>query len=53
MEVGSGFTDEQREEFWKYKDKYIGFVAEIKYQNASKNSIRFPVFMRLRLDKEE
>jgi len=53
VEVGSGFTDEQREEFWKHKKWYIGHVVEIKYQNASKKSIRFPVFMRLRLDKEE
>jgi DNA ligase-1 len=51
--VGTGFTDEQRHEFWRRGDKMIGMIAEVKYQNISKSSgaLRFPSFMRLRTDR--
>lgn len=49
-EVGSGFTDEQREQFWNMD--LIDEIVEVKYQNKTKTgSLRFPVFLRLRGDK--
>lgn len=52
-EVGSGFSDEQREEFWKEKKTIIGILAEIKYQNLSddNSSLRFPIFIKFKLDR--
>ena len=51
--VGTGFTDKQRDEFWERGDRLIGLVAEVKYQNVSKDSgaLRFPSFKRLRTDR--
>jgi DNA ligase-1 len=50
-DVGSGFTDAQRDELWK--NRPIGRVAQVKYQNKSKDGVlRFPVFMKFRPDKE-
>ena len=57
VNVGSGFSDEQREDFWKNQDKYIGKTVTIKYQeksiakNSTQMSLRFPVFMHVRDDK--
>ena len=53
VNVGSGFTDEQRELYWDNKYDVIGKIAEIKCDAITKNqngtySLRFPVFMRLR-----
>jgi len=59
VKVGTGFLDEDREEIWDNQDKYMGKIATIKYFEESKNSkndalsLRFPVFMRLRDDKNE
>lgn len=58
VNVGSGFTDEQRKEYWAIKDDLIGKIAQIKYKEVSKNkdtglkSLQFPVFEMLR-EKEE
>jgi len=51
--VGTGFTDKQRDEFWKMGDKMMGLIAEVRYQNVSQTSgaLRFPVFSRLRTDR--
>lgn len=47
-EVGSGYTDEQRVQFWECPPKCI----EVKYQQALKSgALRFPVFVRVRDDK--
>lgn len=47
-EVGSGYTDEQRQQFWECPPKWI----EVKYQQALKSgALRFPVFVRVRDDK--
>ena len=53
--VGSGLTDENREEFWKDKDKLIGQIVEVRAdaitQNQESNneySLRFPRFLRFR-----
>ncbi|WP_405307687.1 RNA ligase family protein, partial [Methanobrevibacter sp.] len=57
--VGSGFTDEQREYYWKHKNEIINKVIVINYFEVSKNkeneiSLRFPTFTgEIRFDKEE
>jgi DNA ligase-1 len=50
-EVGTGFSDEVRKDMFNNKDKYLGKVAEIQYQEITKdNSLRFPSFKRMRTD---
>lgn len=55
--VGTGFTDEQRAEFYTNREKLIGTTIEVEYQEVTKfdnygnRSLRFPVFKCLRLDK--
>ena len=58
--VGSGFTDLQRKEFWEDKDKLIGQIIEIRADSISKSqdgenwSLRFPRFKSFRgFDKKE
>ena len=58
--VGSGFTDSQRKEFWEDKDKLIGQIIEIRADSISKSqdaenwSLRFPRFKSFRgFDKKE
>lgn len=52
--VGSGFSDELRNEIWNNKQDVIGRIAEIKgdkltlSQDGSSWSIRFPTFMQFR-----
>lgn len=59
VKVGSGFTDEQREYFWKNKDNLTGVLCEVKYKEISQDkgtgleSLQFPVFIGLRTDKTE
>lgn len=59
VNVGSGFTDEQRKEYWLKKDDLLGALCEVKYKeissdkNSGLNSLQFPVFVRLREDKHE
>jgi DNA ligase-1 len=55
VNVGSGFSDDQRTEFWNYKDTMIGQVVEIRADAATLNqdsstvySLRFPRFLRFR-----
>lgn len=50
--VGSGFTDADRKEIWRNKDKYVGKTAEVKYFEISEDKVlRFPIFERIREDK--
>jgi DNA ligase-1 len=55
VNVGSGFTDEQRREFWEEQDIMIDQVVEIRADAATLNqdsdniySLRFPRFLRFR-----
>lgn len=54
-DVGSGFTDNQRDIIWNDQKSYIGKIAEIKYQNITDVadvdgdfSLRFPVFLKFK-----
>jgi DNA ligase-1 len=57
VRVGSGFSDELREEIWNNKDSWEGRTVVIKYQEVSRSkskevaSLRFPTFERDRDDK--
>lgn len=49
VNVGSGFTDEMVEDFWKNRKKLIGMIVEIRADAVSQdsegnNSLRFPRF---------
>ncbi len=55
VNVGSGFTDEQRAEFWEARDSLIGQVVEVRADAATRSqdsedtwSLRFPRFLRFR-----
>ena len=55
VNCGSGFTDEQRAEFWEAKDSLIDQVVEIRADAATRSqdsedtwSLRFPRFLRFR-----
>lgn len=55
--VGSGFSEEMRDEIWNNQEKYLGAIAEIQYFEVSSNqkgseSLRFPVFKTFRFDKD-
>lgn len=53
VRVGSGYTDHERKDFWQRRKSMIGRMIEIQYQNkTAKGSLRFPVFVRLRPDKD-
>lgn len=59
VNVGSGFTDEQRYEFWRNRESLVGTLCEVKYKEISSDkhtkaeSLQFPVFITLRTDKSE
>ena len=59
VNVGSGFSDKQRKEFWENKESIIGRVIEVKYKEITKNkdtsleSLQFPVFVSLREQGKE
>lgn len=59
VKVGSGFTDEQRAEYWENRENLVGTLCEVKYKEISSDkntglkSLQFPVFVRLRDDKTE
>ena len=59
LRVGSGFTDEQRNYLWQNQDKIINEIVEIQYFEETKDkktgdlSLRFPVFKKVRDDKDE
>ena len=58
LNVGSGFSDEQREEYWNNQNKYIGEFVKVQYFEKTKNqqgeeSLRFPVFLSFRNNEGE
>ena len=55
VNVGSGFTDEQRAEFWAARDTLIDQIVEVRADAATRSqdsedtwSLRFPRFLRFR-----
>jgi DNA ligase-1 len=55
VNVGSGFTDSDRDEFWTDKEVLLGQVVEVRADAATKSqdsedvySLRFPRFLRFR-----
>lgn len=53
VNVGSGFSDKQRDEFWQQKDQLPGNLVEVKADGVSQNqdstySLRFPRFESFR-----
>ena len=59
LKVGSGLTKELREKFWEDKESIIGKIITIKYFEETTNkkdnskSLRFPIFLEVREDKDE
>ena len=52
--VGSGFDDEEREQFWNNQDDVVGKVVEVQYQELTPDGVmRFPTFKRFRNDKTQ
>lgn len=51
--VGSGFSDEQRDLFWKNQKNMIGKMVEVQYQEKTPDGLlRFPVFIKMRPDRD-
>ena len=52
VRVGSGLTDSLREELWINKEKHVGRIIEVRYQEETPDgSLRFPTFVCFRNDK--
>ncbi len=56
VNVGSGFSDEDRKRIWQHPEDVIGKIVTVKYKEETKNkdggiSIQFPVFETVRFDK--
>ena len=44
--VGSGLTDEMREDFWANRESYVGKLLHVQYQHLTSGKVpRFPVLM--------
>lgn len=53
VNIGGGYTDDQRTSFWKHRNELIGQVIEVKFQEKTPDgSLRFPVYVSFRNDKE-
>jgi DNA ligase-1 len=57
-EVGTGFSDEDRELMWKDRKNLIGKIVEVRFQGQTDESdmdgiysLRFPVFSKWKLDR--
>jgi DNA ligase-1 len=53
VNVGSGFTDSNRDDYWKDRDQVVGKVVEVRADAITQNqdgtySLRFPRFLRFR-----
>ena len=52
VRVGSGFSDEERDEIWRDPDGFVGRMIEVRYQEVTPDgSLRFPTFVCFRNDK--
>lgn len=57
VDVGSGFTDEQRDYYYNNPDEIVNKIVTVKYKEATTNknggeSLQFPVFITVRFDKD-
>lgn len=58
VKVGSGFSDDIRDQIWEHQMHYSGKIVEIQYFEETTNadggiSLRFPIFKDFRFDKTE
>lgn len=58
VRVGSGWTQEMRDEVWNNQDKYLNKLLEVQYFEITTNdkgeeSLRFPVAKQWRFDKDD
>ena len=52
VKVGSGFSDELREQIWEDQGSFIGRIVEVRYQEVTPDgSLRFPTFVCFRNDR--
>ena len=52
VKVGSGFSDEQREQVWNDQAGFMGRIIEVHYQEVTPDgSLRFPTFVCFRNDR--
>ena len=57
VNVGSGFTDEERDYYWKNQDEIIGKIIDVQFFEETTNdkndgiSLRFPTIKSVRTDK--
>lgn len=54
VNIGSGFNDETRRDFWEDRDNLVGRIIEVKYKEISRDkktgleSLQFPIYVGLR-----
>lgn len=58
VNVGSGFSDEQRHQYWAHPEEILNHIVTVKFKEETKNkdggiSIQFPIFESVRFDKAE
>ena len=52
VNVGSGFSDQEREAVWCDSESFVGRIVEIRYQEVTGDgSLRFPTFVCFRNDR--
>ena len=56
--IGSGFTDEERQEIWNNRQEYLDGEIEVKYQSITKNqneenlyALQFGIKVAIKLDR--
>ena len=57
VDVGSGFSDEQRNYYFNNPNEIVGKIVTVKYKETTTNkkggeSLQFPVFVTVRFDKD-
>lgn len=59
VSVGGGYSNEQRQEMWDNRDKYIGKILQVKFKEETKNketglvSLQFGTFVCIREEGKE